>query len=89
MLDSLIARSACFHVLGVSIALGRLHVIDWAKLEEKYAKKGHLARGSLSIAGRTTLINVGLVNYKIYHMSMYLMPKTVIKRMDKGKRKFF
>jgi hypothetical protein len=52
-------------------------------------KKGHLARGSLSIAGRTTLINVGLVNSKIYHMSMYLMPKIVIKRMDKGKRKFF
>jgi hypothetical protein len=45
MLDSLIARSACFQVLGVPIALGRLHVIDWAKLEEKYAKKRTFGKG--------------------------------------------
>jgi hypothetical protein len=45
--------------------------------------------GSLSMAGRTTLINVSLVNSTIYHMSMYLMPKTVIKRLDKSRRKFF
>jgi hypothetical protein len=44
--------------------------------------------GSLSIAGRTTLINASLVNTTIYHMSMYLMSKNVIKKMDKGRRKF-
>jgi hypothetical protein len=40
-------------------------------------------------ARRTTLINASLVNSTIYHMSMYLMPKTVIKRLDKNSRKFF
>jgi hypothetical protein len=76
--------------LGVPISASRLHVADWAKMEEKPAKKLDTWQGnSLSIAGRTTLINSSLVNSTIYHMSMYLLPKTVIKRMDKNRRKFF
>jgi hypothetical protein len=59
-------------------------------MEEKSAKKLDMWQGnSLAIAGRTTLINSSLVNSTIYHMSMYLLPKTVIKTMDKGRRKFF
>jgi hypothetical protein len=80
-----------FHMkyLGVSIAPGRLHVIDWARLEEKYGKKHDIWQGgSLSMVDRTTLINASLVNSTIYHMSMYLVPKTVIKRMDKHMRFF-
>jgi hypothetical protein len=54
---------------------------------EKGAKKIDIWQGnSLSIAGRTTLINSSLINSTIYHMFMYLLPKTVIKRMDKGRR---
>jgi hypothetical protein len=34
------------------------------------------------MANRTTLINASLVNSTIYHMSMYLVPKTVIKRIN-------
>jgi hypothetical protein len=34
------------------------------------------------------LINAGLSNTPIYHMSMFLLPKTVIKRMDKMRRNF-
>jgi hypothetical protein len=76
--------------LGVPITPSRLHVIDWARLEEKYGKKLDIWQGgSLSMAGRTTLINASLVNSTIYHMSMYLLPQTVIKRMDKCRRKFF
>jgi hypothetical protein len=76
--------------LGVPIALGRLHVIDWARLEEKYGKKLDIWQGgALSMAGRTTLINASLVNSTIYHMSMYLLPKTIIKRLDKYMSKFF
>jgi hypothetical protein len=77
---------------GVPIAPRRLHVIDWAKMEEKYVKKLDVWQGSslsLSMAGRNTLINVSLVNSTIYHISMFLMPKTVIKRLDKHRRKFF
>jgi hypothetical protein len=81
-----------FHIryLGVPIAASRLHVVDWARMEEKVAKKIDIWQGnSLSIAGRTTLINSSLINTTIYHMSMFLMPKTMIKRMKKGRRKFF
>jgi hypothetical protein len=41
------------------------------------------------MAGRTTLINASLVNSTIYHMSICLMPKTVIKRLDKSRKLFF
>jgi hypothetical protein len=76
--------------LGVPIVPGRLHVIDWARLEDKYAKKIDVWQwSSLSMAGRTTLINASFVNSTLYHMSMYLVPKTVIKRLDKNRRKIF
>jgi hypothetical protein len=78
------------HYLGVPISAGRLHVIDWARLEEKSARKLDVWQGSsLSMAGITILINSSLTNSSIYHMTMFLLPKTVIKRMDMGRRKFF
>jgi hypothetical protein len=41
--------------------------------------------GSLSMADRTTLINASIVNSTIYHMSMYLVPKSLdIKRINYG-----
>jgi hypothetical protein len=45
--------------------------------------------GTMSIAGRVTLINASLSNSFIYHRSIYLMPKTVTSRMDKHRRMFF
>jgi hypothetical protein len=76
--------------LGVPISAGRLHVIDWAKLEEKSARKLNVWQGSsLSMAERTVLINSSLTNTSIYDLSMFLLPKTVIKIMDRGRRKFF
>jgi hypothetical protein len=46
-------------------------------MEEKAAKKIDIWQGnSLSIAARTTLINSSLINTTIYHISMFLMPKT-------------
>jgi hypothetical protein len=76
--------------LGVPISAKRLRVIDWVKLEEKLGKKLDTWQGnSLSYGGRTVLINSGLSNTPIYHMSMFLLSKTVIKRMDKVRRKFF
>lgn len=43
----------------------------------------------MSIAGRTTLINSSLTSTFIYHMSMYLLPKTTVKSLDKQRRLFF
>ena len=76
--------------LGVPVSPSRLHVIDWLPLVEKNNKKLDPWKGSMmSIAGRTVLINSSLSNSPIYRMSIYLLPKTIIARMDKVRRKFF
>ena len=65
----------------------RLHVCDWAPLIEKTEKKLSTWKGnSLSIAGRTTLINSSLSNSFIYHMSIYILPKTIVAKLDKQRR---
>jgi len=70
--------------LGVPVSPSRLHVIDWLPLAEKSSKKlGIWKVGLMSIAGRTTLINSSLSNTPIYHMSIYLLPKTIIDTIDK------
>jgi hypothetical protein len=70
--------------LGVSISARRLRVVDWANLEEKLAKKLDLWQGgSLFIGGRVILINACLTNSSIYHMSLFLLPKTVIEKLKK------
>ena len=59
-------------------------------LEERNEKKLATWKGkSLSIAGRATLINSSLSSSFIYHMSIYLLPKTVVKALDKQRRTFF
>jgi hypothetical protein len=76
--------------LGVPISAGRLQVIDWIKLEEKVAKKLDVWQGrNMSYDGRTILINSSLSSVAIYHMSMFLLPKTTIKNLDKLRRRFF
>jgi hypothetical protein len=76
--------------LGVPISAGRLRVIDWIKLEEKFAKKLDVWQGGvMSFGGRTILINASLSNASIYHMSMFLLPKTTIENLDKWRRRFF
>jgi hypothetical protein len=82
--------SELFQYLAVPISASKLKVKDWAKMEEKSRKKLDIwQENSLSIAGGTTLINVSLTNSSIYYMSMFLMAKTVIDKLDKGRRKFF
>jgi hypothetical protein len=55
--------------MGVPIYARRLRVVDWAKLEEKSAKKLDIWQGgSLSIGGRVILINASLTNSSIYHV---------------------
>ena len=64
--------------LGVPISPSRLHIKDWIHLVEKNEKKlAGWKGGSLSIAGRTTLISANLSSSFIYHMSIYLLPKTM------------
>jgi len=76
--------------LGVPVSPSKLHVADWAHLIEKNKKKLDVWKGSsLSIAGRTTLINSSLSSSFIYHMSLYLFPQSVVDDLDKQCRTFF
>jgi hypothetical protein len=43
----------------------------------------------MSIAGRTMLINASLSNTAVYHMSIYILPKAIIDKIDKIRRAFF
>lgn len=43
----------------------------------------------MSIAGRSTLIKSSLNNAPIYRMSIYLLPKTIVNKLDKIRRIFF
>jgi hypothetical protein len=45
--------------------------------------------GNMSIARRTTLIGASLNNSPIYHMSVYLLPKTTMDSLDKIRKSFF
>ena len=75
--------------LGVPISPSKLHVKDWIPLVEKNQKKLSSWKGkSLSMAGRIILINTSLSSTFIYHMSMYLLPKTITANLDKQRRKF-
>jgi hypothetical protein len=76
--------------LGVPVAGSRLHVSDWVSLVEKLMKRLEGWQGSaLSIGGRITLINACLSSIPTYCMSMYLLPKTIIKEMDSVRKRFF
>jgi len=76
--------------LGVPVSPSRLKVSDWMPLVEKSLKRLDVWKGSsLSIARRSTLIGSSLNNSPIYYMSVYLLPKTIIKRLDKIRTTFF
>lgn len=70
--------------LGVPVSHSRLHIIDWVKLVEKMLKKLDVWKCDLlSIGGRIVLINASISSIPTYHMSMYLLPKTVIDILTK------
>jgi len=76
--------------LGVPVSPSRLHVADWIPLVEKNSKKLDTWKaGLMSIAVRSTLTSSSLNNSLIYHMSIYLLPKTIINNLDKARRSFF
>ena len=75
--------------LGVRVSSSRLHVRDWDPLVEKNAKNLSAWKGgSMSIARRTTMITANLSSSFIYHMSIYLLPKTITNKLDSQRRSF-
>lgn len=64
--------------------------MDWLPLDEKLLKRLDGWKGkALSMGGRLTLVMACLSNIPIYYMPMYLLPKTIIKRLDKTRKRFF
>jgi hypothetical protein len=77
-------RSFTIKYLGVPVSPSRLHIADWLPLLEKSNKKLDIWKGgTMSIAGRKTLIDSSLNNTLIYQMFIYLLPKTLIYKLDK------
>ena len=75
--------------LGVLVSPSRLKVCDWLPLVDKGNKRLDIWKGgSLSTVGRSSLISSSLNNSPIYHMSVYLLPKTTVKMPDKTRRTF-
>lgn len=75
---------------GVPVSPSRLHVCDCIPLLDKSSKRLDIWNGGcISIVGRSTLISASLNNSPIYHMSVYLLPKTVVSKLDKIRRSSF
>ena len=67
-----------------------LKTSDWDYVEGKYIKRLDAWVGNAaSSGGRHTLLNAVLTQISSYHMSMWLMNKTFIEKIDKHHRRFF
>ena len=70
--------------LGVPVSGSKLRVVDWGPLVEKINKRLDGWKG-----GRLRLLNACLSSIPMYSMSMYLLPKTVLKKIDVIRKRFF
>jgi len=76
--------------LGVPVSGNRIQVSNWIPLVEKIEKRlDGWKGGALSLGGRLTLLNACLSSIPIYSMSMYLLPKTILKKIDVIRKRFF
>ena len=76
--------------LGVPVSRNRIQISNWLPLVEKIAKRlDGWKGGALSLGGRLTLLNACLSSIPIYSMSMYLLPKTILKKIDCIRKRIF
>jgi hypothetical protein len=78
--------------LGVPVSPSRLRVSDWSPLLEKCSKRLDVWKGgTMSIAGRTTLISYKFQFKQFPHISYVCvsLPKTVINKIETIRRNFF
>jgi hypothetical protein len=75
--------------LEVPVSSSKLHIIDWLPLDEKMLRRLDGWKGSaLSLGGRL-LLNSSLSSIPTCYMSMHLLPKTILKKMDRTRKLFF
>ena len=76
--------------LGVPVSYSSLRNSDWEFVAIRYLKCCNSWIGNASSSGgRPTLLNSSLSSIAYYYMSMFLLSKTFIERLDKYRRKFF
>jgi hypothetical protein len=76
--------------LGVPVTGSKLHIIDWLPLDENMLRRLAGWKGSaLSLGGRLILLYSYLSSIPTYYMSMHLLPKTILKKMDRTRKRFF
>ena len=76
--------------LGMPVSYTNLKSSDWEFIVGKYLKRFEAWIGNAaSIGGRHTLLDSVVTHISLYHMSMWLMNKTFIEKLDKHRRMFF
>ena len=76
--------------LGVLVSGNGIQNSNWLPLVEKISKRlDGWKGGALSLGGRLTLLNACLSSIPIYSMSMYLLPKSILKKIDSIRKRFF
>ena len=76
--------------LGVPVTYSNLKIVDWEFLDAKFIKKLDAWVCDLACSGaRLTLLDACLTGIPSYYMSMHLLGKTVIEKLDKHRRRFF
>ena len=76
--------------LGVPVTFTNLKTIDWDFLDGKMLKKlDSWISDSASSRGRLTLLDSSLSGIPSYYMSMFLLSKTFVEKLDKHRRRFF
>ncbi|KAL6314020.1 hypothetical protein AAG906_011754 [Vitis piasezkii] len=77
------------HYLGLPLGAPHKASSVWDGVEEKVRRRlARWKRQYISKGGRITLIRSVLASMPIYHMSLFRMPKSVARRLDKVQRDF-
>ncbi|GKU88289.1 hypothetical protein SLEP1_g2571 [Rubroshorea leprosula] len=75
--------------LGIPLGADPRRIVTWKPLIDLFKRKLSTWKGRyLSLGGRITLINSVLSSLPVFLMSFYLIPKTVIRELDKIRRRF-
>ncbi|XP_071727280.1 uncharacterized protein [Rutidosis leptorrhynchoides] len=81
--------SFSLHYLGIPIGLSRNRTTMWSPIIDKFKKKLPGWKGRcLSFGGRLVMINAVLSNLPLHYMSLYKVPSSVLKQLDRYRRNF-
>ncbi|GKE76295.1 hypothetical protein Tco_1542415, partial [Tanacetum coccineum] len=84
------AGSMPFTYLGLPIGSNMSRIANWKKLVDMFRSKLSLWKANLlSIGGRLTLIKAVLGSIGIYYMSIFKVPESIIKVLERFRASFF